>query len=368
MEPKKNSRWRPVWTLVLLLAFAALTVTDDRVQLTSDVPVDFTWHEDFLSTSNQGGPDPVDFEFSEEFAGLEQEGLTLAVTTETVQVALDIPDAKAIEQTPDAADELANEPAEVEIELAAKEEPVPEVKPLLVTHKVERGETLWDIAKAYEIDIDTIVAVNELNDPQRLQVGQQLTILTIKGALHTVSPGDNLWDIARVYQVKTQDIVDANQIANPSALQIGQRLVIPGAQAAAAQRYQLVSNGQLRRAFAWPTQGRISSRFGSRWGSVHYGLDIAVPTGTPVRAAADGRVTWSGARGTYGILIMLDHGNRVETRYAHNSRVAVKAGERVKRGQIIAYSGNTGRSTGPHLHFEIRYRGTAVDPEKYLIR
>lgn len=319
--------------------------------------------------SNQGGPDPFDLEFTGEPDEFEFEGLALAVADEVAQVALGVTEATMLDEDEAEAslDEVEKEP--VELAFAEESPPAPEVKPLVLTHVVESGQTLWDIARFYGIDIDTVVAANELNDPQRLQVGQRLMILTIKGALHTVGSGDNLWDIARAYQVKTQDIVEANQLADPSALKIGQKLVIPGAQAVAAQRYQLVgSNGQLRRAFAWPTKGRVSSRFGTRWGRMHYGLDLAVPTGTPVRAAADGRVTWSGSRGTYGNLVIVDHGSHVETRYAHNSRLAVKAGDRVQRGQIIAYSGNTGRSTGPHVHFEIRYRGKAVDPEKYLIR
>ncbi|HEY8416493.1 MAG TPA: peptidoglycan DD-metalloendopeptidase family protein [Limnochordales bacterium] len=244
-------------------------------------------------------------------------------------------------------------------------------RPLIVTHVVQRGETLWDIANRYGIDVDTIVAANDLVDINRLQVGQELTILTIRGAVHTVQRGESLWDIARAYGVSMDEITSLNRLSDPSRLQVGQRLVIPGAQAQAiaARREAVVQNGQLLRNFDWPVQGgRISSRFGPRWGRMHQGLDIAVPTGTPVRAAAAGTVTYAGPMGSYGNLVILDHGNRVETRYAHNSRIVVRVGQKVKRGEIIAYSGNTGNSTGPHLHFEIRYRGTAVDPDKYLKR
>ena len=243
-------------------------------------------------------------------------------------------------------------------------------RPLIVTHVVKRGEALWDIARLYGIDVDTIVAVNDLVDINRLQVGQELTILTIRGALHTVQRGESLWDIARAYGVSMDEITSVNRLTDPSRLQVGQRLVIPGAQAqaVAARREAGFANGQLLRNFDWPVQGRISSRFGMRWGRMHQGLDIAVPTGTPVRAAAAGTVTYAGTVGGYGKLVIIDHGNRVETRYAHNSRIVVRVGQRVKRGEIVAYSGNTGNSTGPHLHFEIRLRGTAVDPEKYLKR
>lgn len=366
LDDNHSSRWRPGWTLLLLMIFVALTVTDESSRLTSDSPVYFAWNQNLLGVSNQGGPDPLDIEFAGEVRNEEDIALAMARMGDAVQlVPLEGIESATVEES------VASDDVEVG---SAGEEPMeeqepPERKSLVLTHVVESGQTLWDIARLYEIDIDTIVAANQLNDPQRLQVGQNLTILTVKGALHTVRPGDNVWDIARAYQVKTQDIVEANDLLDPASLKVGQRLVIPGAQAVAAQRYLLVaSNGQLRRAFDWPARGRISSRYGTRWGRMHYGLDLAVSTGTPVRAAADGRVTWSGSRGTYGNLVIIDHGHRVETRYAHNSRLAVRAGDSVKRGQIIAYSGNTGRSTGPHIHFEIRYRGKAVDPERYLIR
>lgn len=247
----------------------------------------------------------------------------------------------------------------------------PEPKPLVLTHTVQKGETLWDIARRYGIDVDTVVAANDLVDINRLQVGQELKILTVRGALHTVQRGESLWDIARKYDASMQEIASVNHLADPSRLQVGQQLVIPGAQAQAValRREQLVSSsGQLLRNFDWPVQGRISSRYGTRWGRMHYGLDIAVPTGTPVRAAAAGTVTYAGSMGSYGLLVIIDHGNGVETRYAHNSRIVVKVGQRVKRGDLVAYSGNTGNSTGPHLHFEIRHRGTAVNPENYLKR
>jgi len=256
------------------------------------------------------------------------------------------------------------------VEDAAEKE---EQRPLILKHVVQRGETLWEIALKYGIDVDTIVANNDIPDIDRLQIGQELTILTIRGAIHTVRRGESLWDISRTYNVSIDEIAAVNGIADPSRIQVNQQLIIPGAQAAAAalRREALVSSsGQLLRNFEWPTisGARISSNFGQRWGRMHYGIDIAVPIGTQVYAAAAGTVTYAGPMGTYGILVIIDHGNGVETRYAHLSRPVVSVGQRVKRGQLIAYSGNTGNSTGPHLHFEIRYRGTAVNPLQYLKR
>src|SRR5690606_20746757 len=162
---------------------------------------------------------------------------------------------------------LAGSPAADEPQEAA----VVQERPLLLTHVVQRGETLWDIARRYGIDVDTIVAANDLVDINRLQVGQELTILTVRGALHTVQRGESLWDIARAYDVSTEEIASINRLSDPGRIQVGQQLVVPGAQAQAAalRRETLVSNGQLLRNFDWPLSGRISSRFGPRWGRMH---------------------------------------------------------------------------------------------------
>jgi len=237
----------------------------------------------------------------------------------------------------------------------------------LLKHSVQRGESFWTIARQYGIDVDTLAAANEGVDPTRLQPGQVLRVPNLKGALHTVAQGDTLWDIARLYQTDLQEIVRVNGLDDPSRLRPGTVLLIPGAQALVAQRLLLVdSNGRLRRAFDWPVKGRISSRFGPRWGRMHEGLDIAVNVGTQVRAAADGVVRFAGWNGGYGYLVVVDHGRGIETRYAHNSRILVKRGQRVSRGQVLALSGSTGNSTGPHVHFEIRQNGKPVDPLKYL--
>lgn len=118
--------------------------------------------------------------------------------------------------------------------------------------------------------------------------------------------------------------------------------------------------------FVWPANGVVSSPFGPRWGRMHEGLDIAAPTGRPVRAAKAGVVITAAASGAYGNLIVVDHGGGEQTRYAHLSAFAVATGTPVAIGQVIGRIGNTGRSTGPHLHFEIRFGGAAVDPLPYL--
>ena len=116
----------------------------------------------------------------------------------------------------------------------------------------------------------------------------------------------------------------------------------------------------------WPVSGPVTSGYGWRWGRMHEGIDIAVPTGTPVVAAASGRVIVAGWMGGYGNLVVVDHGGGLATAYGHNSSFAVGSGSTVSQGQTIAYAGSTGNSTGPHVHFEVRVNGSPVDPLGYL--
>jgi murein DD-endopeptidase MepM/ murein hydrolase activator NlpD len=124
-----------------------------------------------------------------------------------------------------------------------------------------------------------------------------------------------------------------------------------------------VSGGGL---LAWPVSGPVTSGFGMRWGRLHEGIDIAVPSGSPVGASAAGTVIYAAWLGGYGNLVVVDHGGGLATAYAHNSSYAVGVGQTVETGTVIAYSGNTGNSSGPHVHFEVRVNGTAVDPLGYL--
>ena len=120
---------------------------------------------------------------------------------------------------------------------------------------------------------------------------------------------------------------------------------------------------------ARPVSGTITSRFAAnsriRSGS-HTGLDIAAPTGTKIGAAADGTVTFAGWKGSYGKMIVISHGNGVQTYYAHCSSISVKVGQTVKQGQKIGAVGSTGNSTGPHLHLEVRVNGVAYNPQNYV--
>jgi len=115
----------------------------------------------------------------------------------------------------------------------------------------------------------------------------------------------------------------------------------------------------------WPIHGPVSSEYGPRWGGFHPGIDIAVPTGVPIAAAGGGVVVVAGPSGGYGNFVVIDHNNGYSTAYAHQSQIAVSEGQTVTQGQVIGYVGNTGFSTGPHLHYEIRVNGTAQNPRNF---
>jgi len=135
----------------------------------------------------------------------------------------------------------------------------------------------------------------------------------------------------------------------------------------AAQRSSTVSVGGVSASgYIWPAAGPVTSTFGWRWGRMHEGIDIAAPSGTPIRSAAGGTVIYAGWLGGYGNLVVVDHGGGVSTAYAHMSSIASGNGQGVAQGQVIGYVGSTGHSTGPHLHFEVRINGQAVDPLGYL--
>jgi murein DD-endopeptidase MepM/ murein hydrolase activator NlpD len=116
----------------------------------------------------------------------------------------------------------------------------------------------------------------------------------------------------------------------------------------------------------WPVSGPITSPFGWRWGRMHQGIDIGVPSGTPIHAAAAGTVIYCGWEEGYGNFVVIDHGGNLATAYGHQSSIAVACGQQVAQGQVIGYSGCTGHCTGPHVHFEVRIDGNPVDPMGYL--
>lgn len=200
------------------------------------------------------------------------------------------------------------------------------------------------------------------------------------GRYHSLKKGENLYQLSRRYNVSVGDLVKANGIQDVARIQVGEQIWIPRSGSRVASGSSRPKNSSLTRkaalrdarnsgdlAFSWPVQGaRLSSGFGQRHGRPHEGIDLAIGKGTTIRASESGKVVHSGWLGDYGKVVIIKHAGYYRTVYAHASRIYVSRGDFVDRGQRIALVGSTGRSTGPHLHFEIRKGEKPMNPASYL--
>jgi murein DD-endopeptidase MepM/ murein hydrolase activator NlpD len=234
------------------------------------------------------------------------------------------------------------------------------------TYTVRSGDTIGGIAKKFGRSIDTIISVNGVENAQALRSGTVLRIPSIDGLVHRVRSGDTVGSIAKQYKIDTTRLVDANDLGS-STLIPGQSLFIPGARLPEAQLKQA-----LGRLIVWPLRGRISSYYGYREDPFtgvrrfHAGLDIVADSGTPVHAAAAGTISDVGYNANFGNYVIMTHAGGYQTLYGHLSSSSVAKGAKVGQGATIGLSGNTGYSTGPHLHFGLFKGGVVINPLKYL--
>lgn len=221
---------------------------------------------------------------------------------------------------------------------------------------VRRGDTLSGIARMYGVTTNTILWANDIKSARDIRPGDQLVILPISGIKHTVGKGETLAGIVKKYQGDLGEVLAYNGLESGASVAAGDEIIIP--------------NGvESRPRVTAPTRGgggpEIAGYFmrpivgGRRTQGLHgyNAVDIAIPVGTPVVASAPGMVTVarsSGWNGGYGSYVVLSHPNGTQTVYGHLSSVTAGQGQQVSQGQVIGYSGNTGRSTGAHLHFEVR--------------
>ncbi len=253
----------------------------------------------------------------------------------------------------------------------------------IITHVVSDGETISSIAERYGLKQSTILWENNLTDKSKIKPGQELNILPVDGVRHKVVRGETIYSIGKKYGLdgsQVQMIVDYpfNEFLNDETFElvVGQYLMVPEGEKAEVKLPSGAGKAKYGSftpdagtvsalgSFIWPASGTITQGFSF----FHKAFDIANRAAGPILAADAGMVKVAGwpDNSGYGNRVMIDHGNGYITLYGHMSVIQVVAGQRVKRGDVIGQMGNTGRSTGTHLHFEIRQGGALLNPANFL--
>lgn len=259
-------------------------------------------------------------------------------------------------------------------------------------HVVKKGETLYRISKIYDLTVPELMQYNQLSS-YTIKPGQKIWLRTsgkkykkdisnkpnktVKKAtpkevetkptnknkeIHIVQKGETLYSIATKYDMTIYELKHLNNLTS-SRIFSGQKLHLSTDKTDTKKvKKQAVKSLNI----IWPCKGTITSKFGNRDGKPHKGIDISSAIGTPIKAVADGEVVYSKWQRGYGHVMILKHEHGLMTVYAHNKENFFEKGEKVSQGDKIAAMGNSGNSTGPHLHFEIRLEGRAKDPLNYL--
>jgi len=245
-------------------------------------------------------------------------------------------------------------------------------------YTVQEGDTVASIAEKFGVSMYTILWENDLTERSYIRPGDQLTVLPATGIKHKIKRGETLDKIAKNYDIEKEKIIVFNDLIDESAIRIGDELFIPGGRKLPAY----VAPSRTVRSYVgspppssaapsstklqWPTSGRRITQY-YHWR--HSGLDIDGTYSSPIYAAENGtviRADGSGWNGGYGKVIIIDHGQGMHTLYAHLSKIYVGVGERITRGQTIGMMGTTGKSSGTHLHFEVRINGRRLNPLGYI--
>ncbi|MDI6781763.1 MAG: M23 family metallopeptidase [bacterium] len=251
-------------------------------------------------------------------------------------------------------------------------------------YTIKQGDTLWSIARDNRITVNSIIGTNKMKD-KRVIVGKEIRIPNQNGIMYELKEMDSLKLICKKYKTDVKAVMEINDLnENPSGLSPGRSIFLPGAkpiikieEKKAVNKPQFAHRkyGEKRQMFILPVQSVVTSHFGYRNNATspnerdrefHAGVDLRGRVGCPIAASADGQVIYNGYMRGYGKLLIIRHSNGFTTRYAHNSANLVSEGTYVRQGQVIALAGMTGRSTGPHIHFEIRKNNIPQNPMHYV--
>lgn len=253
------------------------------------------------------------------------------------------------------------------------------------SYVVQDGDTIGSIAKDFNINVGTILWSNNLTERQYIRPGDTLKIPPVSGVLVAIKKGDTIAKLAQRYEANADEIKTFNRITDETSLALGTELMLPGGHppaptlAISSRPREGQSTGKISNAkkpadantasmpttkLLWPTPGRVITQY---YGWKHTGLDIDGDFTSALYAAYDGVIEKAGwNNGGYGLQVVIKHPNGMVTRYAHASKLFVKVGDTVKRGEVIAMMGSTGRSTGSHLHFEVYIGGKRTNPLVYI--
>ncbi|MCE5256471.1 MAG: M23 family metallopeptidase [Spirochaetaceae bacterium] len=243
----------------------------------------------------------------------------------------------------------------------------PEDKGLSYTvYEVRKGDTVSDIADTFDISVDTVLSMNDIQSARSLKPGQLLKIPNMAGIVYEVKKGDTVKAVADKFEISAKRIVEVNGLKSEE-MSSSRTLFLPDAKLPSTTVREI--SGDL---FKWPVRGVITSWFSWRRdpfsgkNSFHNGLDIGVPLGTPIGAAMEGTVSEAGYSPIMGKYVQVSHSGGWKTLYAHMSSIQVQEGQYVNKGDRLGLSGNTGYSTGPHVHFSVFKNGKAVNPANVL--
>ena len=269
--------------------------------------------------------------------------------------------------------------------------PVHQVKSAIATYKVKSGDTISSIADSFGISVNTIVWANNLDRAGKLTIGKTLAILPVSGITYTVRRGDTIDGIAKKYSAETRDIRDFNDKTKGSLI-VGEKIIIPGAELSVSAQPEIALKVEVKATTTTETSptvdekqddggdalvfgtlmrpktnkgnssdfvSPITSGAGRKSQGLHdtWAVDIAAPMGTPIHATSAGTVIFmkpAGYNGGYGKYVAIEHEGGVQTLYAHMSQTKVEVGDTVSQDEVIGLVGSTGRSTGPHVHYEVR--------------
>lgn len=233
-------------------------------------------------------------------------------------------------------------------------------------YEVRKGDTVSAIAESFDVTVDTILSANSIQSARALRPGQLLKIPCMSGIIYSAKAGDTAESIAKKYEISEDRLIEVNYLLSAD-LGGGKPIFLPDAKLPTAVLREI--SGDL---FYWPVRGVITSWFSWRRDpfsgrkTFHNGLDIGVPTGTRIGAGMEGSVEETGYSPIMGKYVMMRHPGGWKSLYAHMSSISVQQGQYIARGGKIGLSGNTGYSTGPHVHFSVYKNGKAMNPANVL--